>query len=162
MSYIIDYFALPFLQFARVHLSMYTNSLGWHGYTGIINVHKLISPYSRIYVAVNRVSKSSDDGLLPIRRQAIILTSAGLLSIGPLGTNFSEILITTKIFIHENASETVVCEMAVILSRERWGKAQVGHATVVDFVSVHSFYPWSTIAQLCYDFKILMCEILSW
>ena len=35
----------------------------------------------------------SDNGLLPDRRQAIIWTNAGLLLIGPLGTNFSEILI---------------------------------------------------------------------
>ena len=35
----------------------------------------------------------SDNGLSPERRQAIILTNAGILLIGPLGTNFSEILI---------------------------------------------------------------------
>ena len=44
---------------------------------------------------MNQVSIGSDNGLSPIRRQVIILTSAWLLSIGPLGTNFSEIL--TKI-----------------------------------------------------------------
>ena len=36
---------------------------------------------------------ASDNGLSPGRRQAIIWTNAGILSIGPLGTNFSEILI---------------------------------------------------------------------
>ena len=35
----------------------------------------------------------SDNGLSPDGRQAIIWTNAGLLLIGPLGTNFSEILI---------------------------------------------------------------------
>ena len=35
----------------------------------------------------------SDNGLSPDRRQAIIWTNAGLSLIGPLGTNFSEILI---------------------------------------------------------------------
>ena len=35
----------------------------------------------------------SDYGLLPDRRQAIIWTSAGVLLIGHLGTNLSEILI---------------------------------------------------------------------
>ena len=34
-----------------------------------------------------------DNGLSPGRRQAIIWTNAGILLIGPLGTNFSEILI---------------------------------------------------------------------
>ena len=36
---------------------------------------------------------SSDNGSLPGRRQAIICTNTGILSIGPSGTNFSEILI---------------------------------------------------------------------
>ena len=35
----------------------------------------------------------SDNGLSPYRRQAIIWTNAGLLLIGPLGTNVGEILI---------------------------------------------------------------------
>ena len=35
----------------------------------------------------------SDNGLSPGWRQAFIWTNAGILSIGPLGTNFSEILI---------------------------------------------------------------------
>ena len=35
----------------------------------------------------------SDDSLSPVRRQAITWTNAGLLSIGLMGTHFSEILI---------------------------------------------------------------------
>ena len=40
----------------------------------------------------------SDNGLSPGRRQAIIWTNAGILSIGPLGTNFSENLIEILTF----------------------------------------------------------------
>ena len=40
----------------------------------------------------------SDNGLSPVRRQAIIWTNAGILLILPLGTNFSEILIRIKTF----------------------------------------------------------------
>ena len=40
----------------------------------------------------------SDNGLSPGRRQAIIYTHAGILSIGPMGTNFSQILIEICIF----------------------------------------------------------------
>ena len=40
----------------------------------------------------------SDNGLSPERRQAIIWTNAGILLIGPLGTNFSEILIEILTF----------------------------------------------------------------
>ena len=40
----------------------------------------------------------SDNGLSPARRQAIICTNARILLIGPLGTNFSAILIEICIF----------------------------------------------------------------
>ena len=40
----------------------------------------------------------SDNGLSPSWRQAIISTSAGILLIRPLGTNFSEILIGIQTF----------------------------------------------------------------
>ena len=59
----------------------------------------------------------SDNGLSPDRRQAIIWTNDGIFLIGPLGTNFSEILIETNIFIQENAFESVVRKTAAILSR---------------------------------------------
>ena len=39
-----------------------------------------------------------DNGLSPGRRQAIIWTNAGMLFIGPIGTNFNEILIKIHIF----------------------------------------------------------------
>ena len=46
------------------------------------------------HICVNKLTiLDSDNGLSPDRRQAIIWTNAGLLLIGPLGTNFSEILI---------------------------------------------------------------------
>ena len=65
----------------------------------------------------------SDNGLLPgwrqaSWRQAIIRTNAGILLIGTLGTNVSEILKRNSyIFIQENAFENVVWKMAAILSR---------------------------------------------
>ena len=40
----------------------------------------------------------ADNGLSPGRCQAIIWTNAGILLIGPLGTNFSEILISIETF----------------------------------------------------------------
>ena len=60
----------------------------------------------------------SDNGFSPDRRQAIICTNARMLSIGPLRTNFSEILFETLAFsIQENAFESVVSEKVVFLSR---------------------------------------------
>ena len=57
------------------------------------------SPPSAAYVSVNRVNVGSDNGLSSIRRQVIIGTNAGLLSIGLLGTNFSEISIKIQNFL---------------------------------------------------------------
>ena len=57
----------------------------------------------RCYSGINSLGPSdatigSDNGLSPGRRQAIIWTYAGILLIGPLGTNFNEILIEIHTF----------------------------------------------------------------
>ena len=57
----------------------------------------------------NLVITDSDNGLSPGRRQSTILTNVGILLIGPLGTNFSKILMEINIFfIQENAFEHIV------------------------------------------------------
>ena len=51
------------------------------------------------HICVSRITIiGSDNGLPPDQRQAIIWTNAGILLIGPLGTNFSEISIEILIF----------------------------------------------------------------
>ena len=51
------------------------------------------------HICVSKLTTiGSDNGLSPGRRQAIIWTNAGILLIGPLGTNFSEILIGIQTF----------------------------------------------------------------
>ena len=65
----------------------------------------------------------SDNGLSPDWRQPIIWTNVGLLSFGPLGTIFSEILIGIHTFwFKKNAFENVVWETAAILSRSQCAK----------------------------------------
>ena len=54
----------------------------------------------------------SDNGLSPGRRQAIIRTNVGILLIGPLGTNFSEILIGIQAFSFK--------KMHVKMSSAKW------------------------------------------
>ena len=67
------------------------------------------------------VSIGSDNGLSPFRRQVTIWTNAGILLIGTLGTNFSEIWIKiqnfsfTKIYFKMSSAK-----MAAILSWGRW------------------------------------------
>ena len=51
------------------------------------------------HICVSKLTTiGSDNGLSPGRRQAIILTKAGILLIGPLGINFSENLIEIYTF----------------------------------------------------------------
>ena len=60
----------------------------------------------------------SDNGLSPGRRQDIIWTNAGILSIGPLETNFSEIL-----------AEIIICsfkKMYLIVSSAKWRPFFIG------------------------------------
>ena len=81
----------------------------------------------------------SGNGLSPGRHRAIIWINAGILLIGPLGTNFSEISIKILTFIHENAFESVVCEMAAILFRPQLKESQVTTHTVLIFL-LHSTF----------------------
>ena len=50
-----------------------------------------------MHICINKVSAiDSDNGLSTERRQTIIWTKAGILLIGTLGTNFSDILGETQ------------------------------------------------------------------
>ena len=78
-----------------------------------------LTHWSRVrHICVNKLAiiDSSNDSS-PGQRQAIIWTKAGILVIGPLETNFSDILIEIQIFIQGNAFENVVFEIAAVLSR---------------------------------------------
>ena len=59
-----------------------------------------LTPWGRVtHICVGNLTIiGPDNGLLPGRRQAIIWTNAGILLIGPWGTNFSEILIGIQTF----------------------------------------------------------------
>ena len=82
--------------------------------TGYIKIYHfiywLIEAKWRVYVSVNQTIISSDNGLSPNRRQAIIWTNAVLLLIRPFRTkfqwNFNQ---NSNIFIEENEFENVVC-----------------------------------------------------
>ena len=51
------------------------------------------------HICVGKLTNiDSDNGLSPEQRQAIIWTNVGILLIGPLGTNFSEIVIEIQTF----------------------------------------------------------------
>ena len=65
------------------------------------NLHRcLLTHWGRVtHLCVSKLTSiASDNGLSPGRRQAIIWNNAGILLIGPLWTNFSEILIEIHTF----------------------------------------------------------------
>ena len=96
---------------------------------------------------------SSDNGLSPSRRQSLIWTKAGILSIGILGTHFSEILI--GIYIQENAFQIVVWGVVAILSR-----SQCINEVVITHVMCQS-NAIATSLLLYIRFCRLSCEILD-
>ena len=61
---------------------------------------RLLTHWGRVtHICVSKLTTiGSDNGLSPDRRQAIIWTNAGILLIGPIGTNFSENLIEILTF----------------------------------------------------------------
>ena len=73
-----------------------------------------------MHICVSKITTiGSDYGLSHGQRQAIIWTNAGILLIGPLRTNFSEILIEIHTFSYKKMhfQEHVLWKMAAILSR---------------------------------------------
>ena len=86
--------SLPYLQGANaLSLSYLCN------YHTVCNAVFLIHWGRLTHICIGkRTIFGSDNGLPPGRRQAIIWTSAGILLIGPLGTNFSEILTGIQTF----------------------------------------------------------------
>ena len=88
-------------QFTNIwHLCLYISGLKQMRHNSIVNALELhlfcinsLRP-SDAYICVSKlIIIDSDNGLSPGRHQVIIWINAGILFIGPLGTNFSEILI---------------------------------------------------------------------
>ena len=78
----------------KSHLSWQRN----RGVMCVTNIEINSLRLSDTYMSVNWATIVSDNGLLPGQCQPIIWTNAGLLLIGPLGTNFNEISIDIHIF----------------------------------------------------------------
>ena len=91
---------IPFIKSVTLTALVSCVSLAQRIFGVLIVTHTLI--ITRVYCDTSRPSDAhmrqkltiigSDNGLSPGRHQAIIWTNAGQLLIGPLGTNFSEIL----------------------------------------------------------------------
>ena len=99
-------------------------SFTWHHIYDNNRIRKHIEAEWRIYASLNWVIIGSDNGLSPVRRQAITWTNVGILLIGPLGTNFSEILIETHTFsfkkTHLKLSSGKWCPFCLGLNVLKW------------------------------------------
>ena len=101
-----------------------------------------------IHICVSKTTIiGSDNGLSPDRRQAIIGTNAGILSIGPLGTNFSEILIKCYSFSFK--------KMHMKMSSGKWRPSCLGlNVLRQPSVNISNFIPlWNCFVSLPWELQ---------
>ena len=84
------------------------------------SIYQLISPRWCIYMSERWVSIGSDNGLAPVWHQAISWINTDLLSVRPLGTNFSEIWIKIRTLNSLKCMWKYHLRMAFILFRGKW------------------------------------------
>ena len=98
----------------------------------------------KTYICVGKLTIiASDNGLSPGRHQAIIWTNAGILFIGPLGTNFSEIVIE----IHTFSVKKIYLKMPSAKRQSSWyiyGKHAVSDPLAINHQNA-SRMKWTTI-----------------
>ena len=94
----------------------------------------------------------SDNGLSPGRRQAIIWTNAGILSIGLLGTKFSAILIEIRIFSFK--------KMRLKVSSEKWRPFWLGLNVLMHIRCVYTVthIPWWCQDMEMLSVLVIICE----
>ena len=105
----------------------------------------------------------SDNGLSPGRHQATIWTNDGILWIGPLGTNFNEILIEIHIFfMQENAFKmSTKCQLSCLglsVLSLLWKMDVIGHkdySHVTISLNDESGYVCQLLREKCSTYKVL-------
>ena len=96
------------------------------------NTFALLTHWGRVmHICVGKLTIiGSDNGLSPGRHQAIIWTNARLLLIGPLGTNFSEILIAIETFSFK--------KMHLKISSAKWRPSCLGLNVLIKLNEFHN------------------------
>ena len=95
----------------------------------------------------------SDNGLSPGRRQAITWTNAGLLLIGPLGTNFNEILFGIQTFSFK--------KMHSEMSSGKWRPSCLGLNVLTLSASIRVFIVLKTVWALPVRESVTLQRLLS-
>ena len=105
--------------------------------------------------ASNLTIIGSDNGLSPGRRQAIIWTNDGILLIGPLGTNFSEILIEILTFSFK--------KMRLKVSSGKWRPFCLGLNVLIPVGKVHlDYFNRCSIVESCLLYRQLSFDIIQY
>ena len=109
-------------------------SITCHKYTPHFPRTNQLTHWGRVtHICVSKLTiTGSDNGLSPDRCQAIIWTNAGILLIGPLGTNFNEILIEIITFSFK--------KMRLKVSSAKWRPFCLGLNVLTQF-GFHRFLP---------------------
>ena len=92
----------------------------------------------------------SDNGLSPVRRQAIIWTNAGLSSIAPLGTNFRKIFAEIITFLFK--------EMYLKVSSAKWRPLCLGLNVFMIHINLPIYLLYSHVCHL----QHLHCHIVQY
>ena len=102
---------------------------------------KVLTHWGRVtHICVGKLTIiGSDNGLSPQWRQAIIWTNAGILLIGPLGTNFSEILIEIQTFSFK--------KMHLKMSSAKWRLFRLGLKVLTGPLCHH--WSWPVFTSIC-------------
>ena len=118
---------------------------------------------SDAYTSVSNLTIiGSDNGLSPGRRQAIIWINAGILLIGPLGTNFNEILIEIQTFsfrkIHLKMSSGKWRPFCLGLNVLKWYYANVGSQSglIIFWSRVFDFISFNVVFFLYVRFSFML------
>ena len=113
------------------------------------------------HICVSKLTTiGSDNGLSPGRRQAIIWTNAGIMIIGPLGTNFSEIFIEIYTFSFK--------KMHLKMLSGKWQSSCLGLNVLISQFPLFSYFPnFSALSQhtLAIEHDIYIWQVslhLSW
>ena len=107
-----------------------------------ISLAEVLTHWGRVtHICVVKLTiLSSDNGSSPERRQAIIWTNAGILLIGPLGTNFIEIVIWIETFSFK--------KMHLKMSFAKWRPFSLGLNVLIHYVKwrIYRSINWAAIA----------------
>ena len=135
----------------------------FHPWCPCIKTRCLFTHWGRVtHTCVSKlINTGSDNGLSPGRCQAIIWTNAGILLIGPLGTNLSEILIKIITFSFKKMRSKVSsgkrrpsCLGLNVLTKPTMQQSKISHNVSLCNRNVHTW------GHSCY--KVVHYGIWDW